>query len=57
MEVQFRTIAMDYWASFEHALRYKTDLPDNKHAEHAHSLLDCARSLQNVESLMQTILR
>ena len=35
VEVQFRTIAMDYWASLEHALRYKTDLPDNKLAEHS----------------------
>ena len=30
VEVQLRTIAMDYWASLEHALRYKTDLPDAK---------------------------
>lgn len=57
VEVQFRTIAMDYWASLEHALRYKTDLPDNKQVEHAQTLLDCARSLQNVETQMQTIHR
>lgn len=57
VEVQFRTIAMDYWASLEHALRYKTDLPDNKLAEHSQTLLDCARSLQNVETQMQTIHR
>ncbi len=57
VEVQFRTIAMDYWASLEHALRYKTDLPDAKLAEHSQTLLDCARSLQNVETQMQTIHR
>ena len=57
VEVQFRTIAMDYWASLEHALRYKTDLPDDKHAEHSQTLLDCARALQNVETQMQTIHR
>lgn len=57
VEVQFRTIAMDYWASLEHALRYKTDLPDVKYTEHAQTLLDCARSLQNVETQMQTIHR
>ena len=34
VEVQFRTIAMDYWASLEHALRYKAGLPDAKLAEH-----------------------
>lgn len=57
VEVQFRTIAMDYWASLEHALRYKTDLPDDKLAEHSQTLLDCSRSLQNIEVQMQNIHR
>lgn len=57
VEVQFRTIAMDYWASLEHALRYKSDLPDSRLAEHSQTLLDCARSLQNVEAQMQSIHR
>ena len=57
VEVQFRTIAMDYWASLEHALRYKTDLPDVKLSEHSQTLLDCARSLQNIEVQMQNIHR
>ena len=57
VEVQFRTIAMDYWASLEHALRYKTDLPDAKLSEHSQTLLDCARSLQNIETQMQNIHR
>ena len=57
VEVQFRTIAMDYWASLEHQLRYKADLPDAKLAEHSQTLLDCARSLQNVEAQMQSIHR
>ena len=57
VEVQFRTIAMDYWASLEHALRYKTDLPDAKLSEHSQTLLDCARALQNVETQMQSIHR
>ncbi len=57
VEVQFRTIAMDYWASLEHALRYKTDLPDMKLNEHSQTLLDCARSLQNIETQMQNIHR
>ena len=43
--------------SLEHALRYKTDLPDNKLAEHSQTLLDCARSLQNIEVQMQNIHR
>ncbi|NEG54448.1 GTP pyrophosphokinase family protein [Bifidobacterium sp. SMA15] len=57
VEVQFRTIAMDYWASLEHALRYKTDLPDARLNEHSQTLLDCARSLQNIEVQMQNIHR
>ncbi|MBT1175491.1 GTP pyrophosphokinase family protein [Bifidobacterium sp. LC6] len=57
VEVQFRTIAMDYWASLEHALRYKTDLPDAKLNEHSQTLLDCSRSLQNIEVQMQNIHR
>lgn len=57
VEVQFRTIAMDYWASLEHALRYKSDLPDAKLSEHSQTLLDCARSLQNIEVQMQNIHR
>ncbi|MCI1225490.1 GTP pyrophosphokinase [Bifidobacterium sp.] len=57
VEVQFRTIAMDYWASLEHALRYKTDLPDSRLNEHSQTLLDCARSLQNIEAQMQNIHR
>ena len=57
VEVQFRTIAMDYWASLEHALRYKSDLPDAKLSEHSQTLLDCAKSLQNVEVQMQHIHR
>lgn len=57
VEVQFRTIAMDYWASLEHALRYKSNLPDAKLTEHSQTLLDCARSLQNIETQMQNIHR
>lgn len=30
VEVQLRTIAMDFWASLEHKLRYKKNLPQEK---------------------------
>lgn len=30
VEVQLRTIAMDFWASLEHKLRYKKDIPADK---------------------------
>ena len=57
VEVQFRTIAMDYWASLEHALRYKADLPDAKLAEHSKTRLECAQNLQAIEAQMQGIHR
>lgn len=28
VEVQFRTVAMDFWASLEHQIKYKKDIPD-----------------------------
>lgn len=30
VEVQIRTIAMDFWASLEHQLKYKHDIPDQQ---------------------------
>lgn len=30
VEVQIRTIAMDFWASLEHQLKYKKDIPDQQ---------------------------
>ena len=40
-------------------LQYRSlgSLPDNKLAEHSQTLLDCARSLQNIEVQMQNIHR
>lgn len=29
VEIQFRTIAMDFWASLEHKIRYKKNIPDD----------------------------
>ena len=30
VEVQLRTIAMDFWASLEHKLRYKKSIPEDQ---------------------------
>ncbi len=30
VEVQFRTIAMDFWASLEHQMKYKKDIPNSE---------------------------
>jgi putative GTP pyrophosphokinase len=57
VEIQFRTIAMDYWASLEHQLRYKNDIPDENYARHSAVLVHCAEQLMKVEEQMQQIHR
>lgn len=57
VEVQFRTIAMDYWASLEHKLRYKSTLSTDTISQHSDTLQDCARTLAQVEKTMQDIHR
>lgn len=53
VEVQFRTIAMDFWASLEHKLKYKKDI-DN--AEEIVGLLkNCADSIEALDYQMQEI--
>lgn len=53
VEIQIRTIAMDFWASLEHHLRYKADneVPDRVRAE----LLECAKTISNLDYKMQGI--
>ncbi|MFV0424111.1 MAG: GTP pyrophosphokinase family protein [Bacilli bacterium] len=53
VEVQLRTVAMDYWASLEHSLRYKNSIDDME--KHSQKLLDCANSLADTEQIMQEI--
>ena len=52
-EVQLRTIAMDFWASLEHQLKYK------KQVQHANmlgqELKQCADEIASVDLSMQTI--
>ena len=42
VEIQLRTIAMDFWASLEHTIRYKKNLPINTEIEA--ELKECADS-------------
>ena len=53
VELQIRTIAMDFWASLEHQLKYKTegDVPDEIAAE----LKDCSDVIANTDQRMQNI--
>lgn len=53
VEVQFRTIAMDFWASLDHKLRYKKDLENPQ--EIASELKDCAESIAMLDQKMQQI--
>lgn len=55
VEVQFRTIAMDWWASLEHKIRYKKDLPKSEELES--ELLKCARLSAELEEKMEEIQR
>lgn len=53
VEVQFRTIAMDFWASLEHHLHYKAmgNIPNSISME----LKDCAEVIANADLKMQSI--
>lgn len=55
VEVQFRTIAMDFWASLEHNLRYKRNIPEDLSAELAEELLECASISSSLDIRMQNI--
>ena len=56
VEVQLRTIAMDFWASLEHQLRYKKDLGSNEQYKLiSRELYDCACTITAVDKQMQNI--
>lgn len=55
VEVQLRTIAMDFWASLEHKVRYKKDIPDEMAQELAEELRNCADVSAELDQRMQTI--
>lgn len=51
-EVQIRTIAMDFWASLEHDIRYKADkskLPEGINEE----MLECSGKIAEIDKKMQ----
>lgn len=53
VEVQLRTVAMDFWASLEHDLRYKSEksIPPEIGAE----MLECADEIASIDNRMQDI--
>ena len=52
-EVQFRTIAMDFWASLEHQMKYKKEISDPEQI--AAELKDCAEQIAALDDRMQRI--
>ena len=53
VEVQFRTISMDWWASLEHKIRYKKDVQvPNGVAE---ELKECAEAAAVLDTRMEQI--
>ena len=52
VEVQLRTIAMDFWASLEHKLRYKKDLSDELSAMLSEELKQCAETSAGLDLRM-----
>ena len=55
VEVQLRTIAMDFWASLEHKLRYKKNISPQMLEKLAHELTDCAEISASLDSRMQNV--
>ena len=53
VEIQIRTIAMDFWASLEHKIKYKYDerLPKNISKE----LIDCSRIVNKLDKKMSSL--
>ena len=55
VEVQIRTIAMDCWASLEHQLTYKQEIPDEERI--VRELYTCAEMLAETDAKMLAIRR
>ena len=51
--MQIRTIAMDFWASLEHQLKYKQDVPDS--AQIQQELRECADIISQTDARMLDI--
>ena len=55
VEVQFRTIAMDFWASLEHRMHYKKNLDEQLQEKLVEELRDCAEESANLDIRMETV--
>lgn len=55
VEVQLRTIAMDFWASLEHKLRYKKDIDESVTVRAMAELSECAEMSAFLDRKMQEV--
>ena len=55
VEIQIRTIAMDFWASLDHQMKYKKDLEDS--TEISEELKECAEIIAQTDLKMLSIRR
>lgn len=55
VEIQLRTIAMDFWASLEHKLRYKKDIKSEETKQLSEELIECAQISASLDYRMQEI--
>lgn len=52
VEIQIRTVAMDFWASLEHKINYKLEnVPDNIRRQ----LIDCAHMISDLDDKMLSL--
>lgn len=53
VEVQIRTVAMDFWATLEHQIKYKQDIPNQD--EIIQELKECADTISRTDERMLSI--
>lgn len=52
-EIQIRTLAMDFWANFEHKVKYKTE--DVINAKASNELVTCAKMINRFDNKMMKL--
>lgn len=52
-EIQIRTLAMDFWANFEHKVKYKTDQEVSKNT--SNELVACAKMINKFDNKMMKL--
>jgi putative GTP pyrophosphokinase len=55
VEIQLRTIAMEFWANLEHRLRYKKDIDKKYSNELSNELIECAETIAVIDLKMKNI--